>query len=55
MFFRVGKGVHRNKCGGGAFGQNLTCKFKTFDLLDTLKVHIQSNWELKTANYFFQI
>ena len=50
------EGVYRNKCRGGNIllsppsellggeGQNLYLKFKTFGLLDTLKVHIQSNY-----------
>ena len=41
------KGVYRNKSGGG--GQNLNCKFKTFGFLDTLKVHIQSNYLTSTT------
>ena len=28
----------------GGWGQNLNCKFKTFALLDTLKLHIKSNY-----------
>ena len=41
------KGVHTNKSRGG--GQNLNCKFKTFGFLDTLKVHIQSNYLANTT------
>ena len=30
-------------------GQTLNCKFKTFGFLDTLKVHIQSNYLASTT------
>ena len=45
------KGVYRKYKGDkiwseelGGRGQNLNNKFKTFDFLDTLKVHIRSNY-----------
>ena len=59
----LNKGVHRNKSMGGpefvfvphpprssyrGGGKNLNCKFKTFGLLDTLKVHIQTNYLTRT-------
>ena len=42
------KGVYRNMSKGGR-GQNLNCKFKTFGFLDTLNVHIQSNYLTSTT------
>ena len=51
------KGVYRNKSRGrqdmreaqGGGGQNLNRKFKTLGFLDTLKVHIQSNYLTDTT------
>ena len=44
------KGVYRKKSrGGGANFQNLNRKFKTFGFLDTLNVHIQSNYLTSTT------
>ena len=43
------KGFFRNKFRGSKYGQNLNCKFKTFGFLDTLKIHLQSNYLTSTT------
>ena len=65
-YYAIAKSVHRNKYGGwgqtyiyiyellGEEGNSLNCKFKTFGILDTSKVRIQSNYLASTTLFLLQ-